>query len=75
MKAVLTFTHLPEAVDGVVGQTRQQTTQRRIDSSDSCLLGVVLLQLCQNGVVTKHPPPERRWVTFRLKVGVAAQAA
>ena len=24
---------------------------------------------------TKHPPPERRWVTFRLKVGVAAQAA
>ena len=23
----------------------------------------------------KHPPPERRWVTFRLKVGVAAQAA
>ena len=25
--------------------------------------------------VAKHPPPERRWVTFRLKVGVAAQAA
>ena len=52
----------------------QQPTRLKLSSIEAKAFDK-WLWLKREWLFSKHPPPERRWVTFRLKVGVAAQAA